>query len=97
MLLLILFYWLFPKEHTTVVPDRYLLYHVNKEVLWLHDGKKEPARRGIFLQEKHTLLLSAKADVMLIQNDGKSILLKEAGNFSFQQIKNRFSKLKETG
>jgi hypothetical protein len=79
------------------VPDRYLLYHVNNEVVWIHDGKREPARRGIFIQDHHALFLSSKADVMLIQNDGKSILLKEAGNFSFQQIKSRFSKLKETG
>ena len=98
MLLVIFWGWLLylNPEHK-VVPDRYLLYHVNNEVVWIHDGKREPARRGIFIQDHHALLLSSKADVMLIQNDGKSILLREAGNFSFQQIKSRFSKLKETG
>ena len=98
MLLLILFGWLYVQDQQNhVVPDRYLLYHINKDVLWIHNGIKEPARRGVFIEEHHALQLSAKADVMLIQNDGKSILLKEPGQFTFQQIKSRFKKLQETG
>jgi hypothetical protein len=74
--------------------DQFLLYHVNKQVHWLHDGKKEMAKRGIFLQPKQSLIITAKADVMLVQNDGKSLLLDKPGTFSFDQIKALLQKTK---
>ncbi|HMO33699.1 MAG TPA: hypothetical protein PKE63_09450 [Lacibacter sp.] len=81
----------------TVVPEQYLLYHVNRKVIWVHDGKKETARRGIFVRPQHSLQIAANAEAMLIGNDGRSMLLKSAGLYSFSQIKNRFKEQKNTG
>lgn len=67
--------------------DKFLLYHVNKQVHWLHDGKKEVAKRGVFLLPKQSIIINTKADVMIVQDDGKSLLLDKPGTFSFEQIK----------
>jgi hypothetical protein len=67
--------------------DKFLVYHVTKQVHWLHDGKKEIAKRGVFLLPKHSIIITAKADVMVVQDDGKSLLLDKPGTFSFEQIK----------
>lgn len=74
--------------------EQFLLYHANKGVLWMHNGKKEAARRGIFIHEKESIVLTVKGDVMLIQDNGISVLLDEPGTYSFQKIKNLFQSAK---
>ncbi len=70
--------------------DQYLIYHVNKPVEWLHDGKKETAKRGVYIKPQHSIVLTDQNEVMLIQNDGKSLLLDKPGTYSFLQIKKLF-------
>lgn len=74
--------------------DKFLLYHVNKQVQWIHDGKKETAKRGVFLLPKQSIIISNNADVMLIQDDGKSLLLDKQGSFTFDQIKQLLKTIK---
>lgn len=74
--------------------DKLLLYHVNKQVQWLHDGKKETARRGVFLLPKQEIIIPAQAEVMIVQEDGKSLLLDKPGTYSYLQIKKRILELK---
>ena len=76
---------------------KYLLYHVNKEVHLQQKGIKEKAKRGMFLTENHSIIISELADVMLIQNDGKSMLLSKPGTYTFLQIKKLFSTTKSNG
>ena len=78
----------------SVAADQYLIYHVNKPVQWWHDGKKETAKRGVYLQPKHSIVLAAQNEVMLIQSDGKSLLLDVPGTYTFLQIKKLFAALK---
>lgn len=73
---------------------RYLFYHVNKDVQWQHDGLKEKAKRGQFLSANQSIILAELADVMLVQSDGKSMLLEKPGTYSYLQIKKLFSSLK---
>lgn len=72
--------------------QKYLLYHVNKNVQRVEDGKKETARRGMFLMAAHSIIVQPQADVMLVQNDGKSLLLNKPGTYSFYRISQLFSK-----
>jgi hypothetical protein len=74
--------------------DKFLLYHVNKQVHWLHDGKKEVAKRGVFLQPEQSIIITPKADVMVVQDNGKSLLLDKPGTFSFEQVKALLQKTK---
>lgn len=76
--------------------SKYLLYHVNKDVQWVHDGVNEKAKRGIFLLNAHTLILRQTADVMLLQQDGQSLLLSKPGTYSFARIKQLFNSAQKT-
>lgn len=71
--------------------QKYLLYHVNKNVQRVENGKKEIARRGMFLMAPHTIILQPQADVMLVQNDGKSLLLNKPGIYTFNRISQLFN------
>lgn len=70
--------------------QKYLLYHVNKNVQRVENGKKEIARRGMFLMAPHTIIVQPQADVMLVQNDGKSLLLNKPGTYTFSRISQLF-------
>ncbi|MEJ8818077.1 hypothetical protein [Lacibacter sp. H407] len=71
--------------------QKYLLYNVNNDVHWVHDGKKEKAKRGMFLLASQSIILPQKAEVMLIQHDGQSLLLSKSGTYSFTRIQQLFS------
>lgn len=71
--------------------QKYLLYHVNKNVQRVENGKKEIARRGMFLMAPHTIILQPQADVMLVQKDGKSLLLNKPGIYTFNRISQLFN------
>ena len=71
-----------------------LVYHVSKQVHWTHDGKKELAKRGVFLQPGHQIIITPQANVMFVQKDGKSMLLDKSGNYSFKQIQLLMQKTK---
>ena len=75
---------------SATTPEQYLIYHVNNTVTWLHDGVKEQAKRGVFIKPTHALQLANHAEAMLIGADGRSMLLKTPGRFTFQQLKQRF-------
>jgi hypothetical protein len=70
--------------------QKYLLYHVNKNVQRVEQGKKEIAKRGMFLMAPHSIIVQPQADVMLVQNDGKSLLLNKPGTYTFSQISKLF-------
>ena len=72
--------------------QKYLLYHVNKNVHRVQNGKKEVAKRGMFLMAPHTIIVQPQAEVMLVRNDGKSLLLSKPGTYTFKQIMQLFSK-----
>ena len=72
--------------------QKYLFYHVNKNVQRVENGKREIARRGMFLMAPHTIIVQPQAAVMLVGNDGKSLLLNKAGTYTFKQIRHLFSK-----
>lgn len=71
-----------------------LVYHVSKQVHWTHDGKKELAKRGVFLQPGHQISITPQANVMLVQKDGKSMLLDKSGNYTFNQVQLLMQKTK---
>lgn len=73
---------------------KYLFYHVNKDVQWQHDGVKEKAQRGKFLSANQSIIITELADVMLVQSDGKSMLLEKPGSYSYLQIKKLFNAAK---
>lgn len=81
---------------TLAATDQFLLYHVNKEVHWLHDGTKEKAKRGIFVKANQSLLLNDQSDAMIIQQDGKSLLLNRTGTYTYSQLKALFSNVKKS-
>jgi hypothetical protein len=72
------------------VHQQYLLYHVNKNVQRVENGKKEVAKRGMFIIPSHSIIVSQQADVMLLQNDGKSLLLNKPGTYTFSRISQLF-------
>lgn len=71
--------------------QKYLLYHVNKNVHRVEQGKKEMAKRGMFLLASHSIIVQPQADVMLVQNDGKSLLLNKPGTYTFNRISQLFN------
>lgn len=71
-----------------------LVYHVSKQVHWTHDGKKELAKRGVFLQPGHQITITPQANVMFVQKDGKSMLLDKSGNYTFNQVQLLMQKTK---
>ncbi len=73
---------------------KYLFYHVNKNVYWQHNGLKEIAKRGNFLSAGQSIVIAELADVMLVQSDGKSMLLEKPGTFTYLQIKKLFTSAK---
>lgn len=77
--------------------NRYLMYHINKDVQVQHHGKKEIARRGMFFTDGQSMVLKELADVMLIRYDGKSMLLNKPGIYSFQQVTKLFNTIKTNG
>ena len=79
---------------TVYAAGEVLLYHVNKQVYWMHDGKKDPAKRGVFLLPKQSLLITSQSNVMLVQQDGKSMLLEKPGTYTYNQIQLLMQKLK---
>jgi hypothetical protein len=91
-LFFILFF--FQQAFAQAAEQKYLLYHVNKDVHWVHDGKKEKAKRGNFLLAAHSIIIPEQADVMLVQTDGKSLLLNKPGTYSFNRISQLFSSSK---
>jgi hypothetical protein len=70
--------------------QKYLLYHVNKNVQRVENGKQEVAKRGMFLTAPHSIIVQQQADVMLVQNDGKSLLLNKPGIYTFSRISELF-------
>lgn len=86
----IYFYLFIQTAFTATTPEQYLIYHVNNTVTWLHDGVKEQAKRGVFIKPTHVLQLANHAEAMLIGADGRSVLLKTPGRFTFHQLKQRF-------
>jgi hypothetical protein len=74
--------------------QQFLVYHANKTIQWQHDGKTELATRGIFIKSKHSITVPEQGDVMLIKNDGRSLLISKPGSYSFQQIRSLFLKSK---
>lgn len=76
---------------------KYLFYHVNKNVYWQHDGLKEKAKRGNFLSANQSIVIAELADVILVQSDGKSMLLEKPGTYTYLQIKKLFSAAKAKG
>ena len=79
---------------STQAADQLLLYHVSKQVHWVHDGKSDAAKRGVFLLPKHRLIITSQSNVMLVQQDGKSMLLDKPGTYTYSQIKLMMQKLK---
>ena len=71
-----------------------LVYHVSKQVHWTHDGKKDWAKRGVFLQPGHQITITPQANVMFVQKDGKSMLLDKSGNYTFNQVQLLMQKTK---
>lgn len=71
--------------------DQYLIYHVSKPVIWMHEGKKETAKRGVYIKPLQSIVLTDLTEVMLIQNDGKSLLINKPGTYTFLQIKKLFA------
>lgn len=67
----------------TKANSQLLVYHVSKQVHWTHDGKKDLAKRGVFLQPGHQITITPQANVMFVQKDGKSMLLDKSGNYTF--------------
>lgn len=90
--IILIFLFLFLKGNATDI--KYLLYHINKEVHRQQNGVKEKAKRGMFITDRQSIIIAQQADVMLVQNDGKSMLLNKPGTFTFQQIKKLFSTAK---
>ncbi len=76
---------------------KYLFYHVNKNVYWQHDGLKEKAKRGNFLSANQSIMIAELADIMLVQSDGKSMLLEKPGTYTYLQIKKLFTTAKANG
>ena len=74
--------------------DELLLYHVSKQVHWVHDGKKDVAKRGVFLLPKHSLVITAQSNVMIVQQDGKSMMIDKPGTYTYSQIKKLMQNLK---
>ncbi|MFN4286283.1 MAG: hypothetical protein ACK4E8_10010 [Lacibacter sp.] len=75
---------------TANVADQYLVYHVSNSVTWLHDGVKEPAKRGIFVKAGHVLVVANHAEAMLVGADGRCMLINTPGRFTFAQLKQRY-------
>lgn len=74
---------------------KYLIYHVNHQVKLKTNGKEENAKRGLYISNSNqSLTLSTLAEVMLVQSDGKSMLLNKPGTYSFTQIRTLFAKIK---
>jgi hypothetical protein len=78
----------------TKANSQLLVYHVSKQVHWTHDGKKELAKRGVFLQPGHQISITPQANVMFVQKDGKSMLLDRSGNYTFNQVQLLMQKTK---
>ena len=78
----------------TKANSQLLIYHVSKQVHWTHDGKKELAKRGVFLQPGHLISITPQANVMFVQKDGKSMLLDRSGNYTFNQVQLLIQKIK---
>lgn len=88
---LLFIFLLLQQAYTQAAEKKYLLYTVNNDVHWVHDGKKEKAMRGTFLLASHSIILPQKSEVMLIQQDGLSLLLSKPGTYSFIRIQQLFS------
>lgn len=78
----------------TKANSQLLVYHVNKQVQWTHDGKKDLAKRGVFLQPGHQITITPQANVMLVQKDGKSMLMDKSGSYTFNQVQLLMQKTK---
>lgn len=87
--------FLFMLNAVKAAEAKYLIYHVSGEVKLKTNGKEENAKRGFFISNSNqVLVLSTLAEVMLVQNDGKSMLFNKPGTYSYVQIKALFIKLK---
>jgi hypothetical protein len=93
---IVLSFFLLPL-HGKASEVKYLLYHINKEVHRQYNGIKEKAKRGMFITDHQSIIIAEQADVMLVQNDGKSMLLNKPGTYTFLQIKKLFSTAKSSG
>ncbi len=88
---LFILFLLLQQVYAQAAEQKFLLYNVNNEVQWVHDGKKEKAKRGIFLLGSHSIILPQRSDVMLIQQNGQSLLLNKPGTYSFARIEQLFN------
>lgn len=74
---------------------KYLIYHVSHQVKLKTNSKEENAKRGLFISNSNqSLILTTLSEVMLVQNDGKSMLLNKPGTYTYVQIKALFNKMK---
>jgi hypothetical protein len=91
----IVFIFLFIFQHLKAAEIKYLIYHVSHEVKLRTYSKEENAKRGLFISNNNqSLILTSLSEVMLVQNDGKSILLNKPGTYTYIQIKSLFKNMK---
>lgn len=90
----ILFVFLTLFQQLKAAEEKYLIYHVSHQVKLKTNSKEENAKRGLFIGSNQSLILSALSEVMLIQNDGKSIQLNKPGEYTYVQIRSLFNKMK---
>ena len=91
----IAFIYLFMLQHLNAAEVKYLIYHVSQQVKLKTNEKEENAKRGLFVSNNNqSLILASVSEVMLVQNDGKSILLNKPGTYTYIQIKTLFKNKK---
>lgn len=91
------FVFLLLQQISNAAEVKYLFYNVSKEVYRVNGSKKEKAVRGMFLTAEQSISISTLAEVMLVQSDGKSMLLDKPGTYTFSQVKKIFSTAKPGG
>ncbi len=91
------FIFLVLQQVSNAAEVKYLFYNVSKEVYRVNGSKKEKAVRGMFLTAEQSISISPLAEVMLVQSDGKSMLLDKPGTYTFSQVKKIFSTAKPGG
>ncbi len=96
-LLFIITVFLFLQQISKAAETKYLFYSVNKEVYRVNGNKKEKAIRGMFLTVEQSIIISPLSEIMLVQNDGKSMLLEKPGTYTYSQIKKIFGSAKSGG
>jgi hypothetical protein len=94
-LVLISIFFLLVLQYVEAAEVKYFIYHVSYQVKLKTNSKEENAKRGMFISNSNqSLILTTLAEVMLVQNDGKSMLLNKPGTYTYVQIKALFNKMK---